>query len=345
MWIVEKSGYLYVLLVLPVLVGLLLYTTYWQRKKRAEFGDTALLKRLMPERSVFKSALKTVILITGVIAIIIALANPQTGTRSETVKREGIDIVFAIDVSKSMLAEDVAPNRLEKTKQIVSQIINLLGTDRVGIVAYAGSAYPVLPITSDFGMAKMYLQSMNTNMVSSQGTAIADALKLSSSFFDNPKTSKVLILLSDGEDHGKDADTAAADALDKGIRIITVGIGTEGGGPIPLKEDGITREFKLDSKGEVVVTKLYPQQLAAIAEATNGEYVYGTNTKQVASRIKQIISQIQKTEYETKSIAGFDSKYQWFAAIAFVLLFLDVFLLERKTAWITKLGLFKKKEQ
>lgn len=344
MWILEKSDYLYLLLVLPVLVGLFLYTLYWQRKRRAEFGDAGLIKRLSPGKSGFKSTLKYILLLLAVTAIIIALINPQTGTRSETIKREGIDIVFAIDVSKSMLAEDVAPNRLDKGKQIVSQIINQLGTDRIGIVGYAGSAYPVLPITSDFGMAKMYLQGMNTNMVSSQGTAIGDAIKLSSTFFDNPKTSKVLILISDGEDHGKGTDKIAEQALEKNIKIISIGVGTEEGGPIPLKEDGITRGYKRDGEGKVVVTKLYPGQLAELAETTKGQYVYGGSTKQVASRVKKIMSGIQKAEYETRSIAGFDSQYQWFAALAFALLFIDILLLEQKTAWIRKLNIFKRKK-
>jgi Ca-activated chloride channel family protein len=166
---IENKGYLYLLLVLPLLAGLFLYMLYWQRKKRAEFGSMSLLNRLVPNRSGTKVLLKAALVLLAVAALAIALANPVKGTRAETVKREGIDIVFAIDVSRSMLAEDVAPNRLEKAKQIAGQVINILGTDRVGIIGYAGKAYPVLPITSDFGMAKMYLQSMNTNMVSSQG--------------------------------------------------------------------------------------------------------------------------------------------------------------------------------
>jgi Ca-activated chloride channel family protein len=269
--------------------------------------------------------------------------NPQRGTISQTVKREGIDIVFAVDVSTSMLAEDVAPNRLEKSKQVVSQVINLLGTDRIGMIGYAGSAYPVLPMTSDFGMAKMYLQGLNTDVVSSQGTAIADAIKLSFSFFDNPKTGKVLVLISDGEDHNEGSGKIAAEALKKGIKIITIGVGTEDGGPIPEKEDGVTQKLKLDKNGQVVITKLVEEQLRSIAGETKGQYIYAGNATETAKQIKNLMADVQTAEYEARSIAGFDSKYQWFAGLALALLVLDSFLSKRKLTWVKNLKLFGKK--
>lgn len=338
---IEKPDYLYLTLVLPVLMVLFLFMLYWRRKKRAEFGNDLLIKRLIPNRSESKLFIKACIVLLAVTALIIAMANPVKGKREETLKQKGIDVVFAIDVSKSMLAEDVAPNRLEKSKQIVSRVIDQLGTDRIGIIAYAGSSYPVLPITSDFGIAKMYLQSMNTNMVSSQGTAIGEAIKLSISYFDNPKTSKILILLSDGEDHGKDAEKAAKNAEDKGLRIITVGIGTPEGGPIPLKVDSITQDLKRDSNGEVVITKLYPDHLRTLAEVTNGEYIEGVGAAQIAANIRATLSRVEKTDYETKKFADFASQYQWPAAIAFLLLLLDIFILESKTARIKQI--FKRK--
>ena len=168
MYELDDPKYLYLLGIIPVLLLLFLFNLYWKRKKQREFGDPELVKKLSPEKSVFKSALKLVVLLLAIAGIVIALVNPKIGTKTETVKREGIDIVFAIDVSKSMLAEDVMPSRLEKAKQIVSQTINQLGNDRIGIVGYAGSAYPVLPITSDYSVAKMFLQNMNTDMVSSR---------------------------------------------------------------------------------------------------------------------------------------------------------------------------------
>ncbi|RYJ41456.1 von Willebrand factor type A [Flavobacterium beibuense] len=329
--------------VLPVLLLLFLFNLYWKRKKQREFGDDELVKKLTPEKSIFKPVLKFVILLLALSGVIIALVNPKIGTKTETVKREGIDIVFAIDVSKSMLAEDVAPNRLEKAKQIVSQIINQLGTDRIGIIGYAGSAYPVLPITSDYSVAKMFLQNMNTDMVSSQGTALSDAIQLATTYYDDPQTSKLLILVSDGEDHGEGSMEAAENAKDKGIKIITIGVGTEKGSTIPIKRNGITESYKRDREGEVVITKMYPDALKTIADQTKGGYVYGGNTREVSEYVKKALDNIEKTEFEAKEIATYDSQYQWFLGAAFLLLFLDVFLLDRKTAWIRKLNLFNEK--
>ena len=178
----------------------------------------------------------------------IALVNPKIGTKLETVKREGVDIVFAVDVSKSMLAEDIAPNRLEKSKQLVTQIINNLASDRIGIIAYAGKAFPQLPITTDYASAKMFLQSMNTDMLSSQGTAIDEAIKLARTYYDDEEqTNRVLFIISDGEDHSDIAINLAEEAANEGIRIFTIGVGTANGGPIPIKRNGIVLNYKKDN--------------------------------------------------------------------------------------------------
>jgi Ca-activated chloride channel family protein len=337
----DEKKYLYLLFILPIVVLVFLVNLYWKRKKQREFGDLDMVKKLSPESSVFKPVLKLVLLLVALLGLILGLVNPKIGTKMETVKREGIDIVFAMDVSKSMLAEDVAPNRLDKSKQIVSQIINQLGSDRIGIVAYAGSAFPVLPITTDYGVAKMFLQSMNTGMVSSQGTSLDEAIKLSSTYFDDKsKTSKLLILISDGEDHSEGAESAAEEANKLGMKIITIGIGTEKGGTIPLKRNGIVESFQRDNNNEVVITKLNRASLEAIAKTTKGGYVNGNNTKEVLEYIKNALDKIQKTEFEATEMADFQSQFQWFLGIAFVFLFLDIFLLERKTNWVNKLNLF-----
>lgn len=345
MYELEEKSYLYLLGVIPVLVLLFFYVLYWKNKKQREFGDLELVKRLSPERSVFKPVLKFVLILLALASLIFALVNPKIGTKMETVKREGIDIVFAMDVSKSMLAEDVAPNRLEKSKQIVSQIINQLVNDRIGIVAYAGSAFPVLPITTDYGVSKMFLQSMNTSIVSSQGTSLEDAIKLSSTYFDKGnKTSKLLILISDGEDHSEGAMSAAAEANKNGMKIITIGIGTPKGAPIPIKQNGVVQSFKRDNNNEVVITKLNEESLREIAKATKGGYVNGAVTKEVLAYVKKALDNIQKTEFEATEMADYESQFQWFIGIGFALLFLDVFLLDRKTNWIAKLNLFNEKE-
>jgi Ca-activated chloride channel family protein len=336
----DEKKYLYLLLILPLVVLIFLFNLYWKRKKQREFGDLEMVKKLSPESSVFKPVLKVSVLILALLGLILGLVNPKIGTKMETVKREGIDIVFAVDVSKSMLAEDIAPNRLDKSKQIVSQIINQLGSDRIGIVAYAGSAFPVLPITTDYSVAKMFLQSMNTDMVSSVGTSFNEAIKLSSTYFDDKKTSKLLIMISDGEDHNEGAEEAAEEANKLGIKIITIGVGTEKGGTIPLKRNGIVEGFKKDNNDEVVITKLVPESLTAIAKATKGGYVNGNNTKEVLEYVKNALNNIQKTEFEATEMADFQSQFQWFLGFAFLLLFVDVFLLERKTSWVKKLDLF-----
>ena len=341
----DESKYLYLLFLLPILLLLFLYNQYWKRKKQREFGDLDMVKKLSPEKSVFKPILKLIVMLLALTALILGLVNPKIGTKMETVKREGIDIVFAMDVSKSMLAEDVAPSRLEKSKQIVSQIINQLGSDRIGIVAYAGSAFPVLPITTDYGVAKMFLQSMNTGIVSSQGTSLDEAIKLSSTYFDDKsKTSKLLILISDGEDHSEGAEEAAEEANKLGMKIITIGIGTEKGSTIPLRRNGIVESFQRDNNNEVVVTKLNQESLTTIAKATKGGYVNGNNTKEVLEYVKNALNNIQKTEFEATQMADFQSQFQWFLGFAFALLFLDIFFLERKTKWVRKLNLFNEKE-
>ncbi|GAB3708975.1 VWA domain-containing protein [Flavobacterium koreense] len=342
MYELEEKGYLYLLSIIPILVVLFLYVQFWKRKKQKEFGDLDLIQKLSPEKSTFKPILKMVLFLLGLTFIIIGLVNPKMGTKVEKVKRQGIDIVFAVDVSKSMLAEDVAPNRLEKSKQLVSQLINQLGSDRIGIIAYSGSAFPVLPMTSDYAVAKMFLQSMNPAMISSQGTSIDQAIDLANiKFFDKKdKTNKLLILISDGEDHTDNAETAAEDAQKNGIKIITIGVGTEKGGPIPLKRNGVVESFQRDKDDQVVITKRNAEILSKIANSSKGGYIDGNSTKVVVDYVKKVIDNTEKTEFGATQMADLKSQFQWFLGFGFFLLFLDTFLLERRTKWVRKMNLF-----
>jgi len=341
----EEKKYLTLLLIVPILVLLFLLYQFWKNRKQKRFAEENLLKKLSPERSVLKSTLKLIAFILGISALILALANPRIGTKIETVKREGIDIVFAIDVSKSMLAEDVAPNRLEKSKQIVAQIINTLGADRVGIVAYAASAFPLLPMTTDYGSAKMFLQQMNTDMLSSQGTAISEAIFLASSYFDDPQTNKLLVLISDGEDHEQNITQALEQAKENKLKILTIGVGTEKGERIPIKIGGTTQGYMRDRNNDIVITKLDANTLQEIAEKSEGNYVLGNNSKQVTERFQKIVDTIEKTQFESQEVAEYDSKFQWFLGFAFFFIALDVFFLNKKTAWISKLNLFNEKNK
>lgn len=341
----EEIKYLNLLFIIPVLVLIFLLYRFWQLKKQKQFAQAGLLAKLSPEKSDFKPVLKLTVLLLVFVALVFALANPRIGTKIETVKREGIDIVFAIDVSKSMLAEDVTPNRLERSKQIASQIINTLGADRVGIVAYAGSAFPVLPITTDYSAAKMFLQQMNTDMLSSQGTAISEAILLSDTYFDNAETNRLLILISDGEDHEQNISDALAQAKDSKLKILTIGVGTEKGGQIPIRTRGVLQTYLRDLNNDIVITRLESQVLKDIANQTGGSYVSGNiSTKQVTDHFKNVVDTIEKTQFESQEIAEYDSKFQWLLAVAFFLLCLEMLFLERKTAWISKLNLFNEKK-
>ena len=313
----------------------------WRRSAQKKFADSYLLKRLSPNQSLFKSILKVLVLCAAFACLSLALVNPKIGTKLGTVRSQGVDIVFAVDVSKSMLAEDIAPSRLDKSKQLVREIINSLASDRIGIIAYAGKAFPQLPITTDYASAKMFLQNMNTDMLSSQGTAINEAIQLAKTYYDDEEqTNRILIIISDGEDHEGDALDIAEEAKEEGIRIITIGVGEKKGGPIPIKRNGIVLNYKKDKNGETVITRLNEETLKEIAEETDGVYINGSSTSEVVEAIKDVLDKMDKKEFESKQIADYKDQFQWFLAIGILLLFIDIFFLERKTAWLKKLNLF-----
>ncbi len=341
MYQLDEKIWFWVLGIIPVIILIFLVLQIWKYRTQSKFADKQLLNRLSPNKSVFKSILKISVLCLAFACLALALVNPKIGTKLETIKREGVDIVFAIDVSKSMLAEDIAPNRLDKSKQLVTQIINNLASDRIGIIAYAANAFPQLPITTDYAAAKMFLNNMNTDMMSSQGTAINEAIELSQTYFDDEgQTNKVLIIISDGEDHSEEAVAMAEAANEEGIRIFTIGVGDVKGGPIPEKKNGIILNYKKDNNGQTVITKLNEETLQNIAAVANGIYINGKNTSDVVKNIGDILNQMDKTEFETKQYADFKSQFQWFLGLGIFFLLLDIFLLERKTAWLKKLNLF-----
>ena len=341
MFQLEEDIWFWLLFLVVGMVILFLWNALWKRKTKQLYASDDLLKRLSPSQSRFKAMLKLVVLSLAVVCFCIALMNPKVGTKLETIKREGVDVVFAIDVSKSMLAEDVAPSRLEKAQQLTAQIINKLVSDRVGIIAYAGKAVPQLPITTDNAAAKMFLQNMNTEMLSSQGTAIDEAIQLSRTYFnDAEQTNRVLVIISDGEDHKDLSLDVAKAAAKEGIRIFTIGVGSEKGGPIPLKRNGIVMRYKKNQKGETVITKLNAKTLTAIAEKANGLFIQGQNTKQVTEKFSEILNNLEKKEFEAKTFSEFKDQFQWFLGLGLFFLILDVLFLERKTAWLKRLNLF-----
>ena len=345
MFRLDEKIWFWTLLIIPVIILLFVIVQLWKRSVQQKFAESRLLKRLSPNQSLLKGIMKLLLLCAGFFFLSLALVNPKIGTKLETVRSQGVDIVFAVDVSKSMLAEDIAPNRLEKSKQLVTQIVNNLASDRVGIIAYAGKAFPQLPITTDYAAAKMFLQNMNTDMMSSQGTAIKEAIQLAKTYYDDEdQTNRILVLISDGEDHEGDASDIAEEANEQGIRIFTIGVGDEQGGPIPIKRNGIILNYKKDKNGETVITKRNEETLREIANEANGVYIDGSNTSEVVDTIKELLEQMDKKEFESKQIADFKDQFQWFLGFGILFLFIDIFFLERKTGWLKKLNLFNESE-
>jgi len=340
----EKTYFTYFIAVAILLVAYFL-VFLWKKRKQKQFANLDLLNKLSPNRSVFKSILKIFLITLALSFMIIALVNPKMGTKLKTIKREGVDIVFALDVSKSMLCEDIAPSRLAKAKQIISKTIDKLGSDRVGIIIYAGNAYPLLPITTDQAAAKMFLQNASPNMVSSQGTAINEALLLAKTYYDNEEqTNRFLVLISDGEDHSDNGNIIIDDLVKEGIKTYTIGVGTTKGGPIKMKMGNSFLGYKKDRKGEVVITKMNDEILKKIANNGNGKYIYGNNTQATVDTISEILINAQKKEFETKQFSDYKDQFQWFIALGLLFLILDLFMFDKKTKWIQKMNLFNEKK-
>ena len=341
MYQLEETTYLYILISLPIILLVFLYNKYWQKITIQKYFDDATFNFLSPELSSTKSYIKTSLTLLIISILVFGLVNPKIGTELKTVKREGVDIVFAIDVSKSMLAEDIAPNRIFKAKRLVSEIFNKLGSDRVGIIAYASTAIPVLPITNDFSSAKMFLESLNTDMLSSQGTSIVEAIELSKGYFDDEnQTNRVLCILSDGEDHEYDENQFISTLSDSGIIILSVGLGSTKGAPIPIKENNIVKSYKKDDKGEVVITKLNDELLKKIATQSSGKYIKGDNTSLVVDEIINELKEMDKKEFESKQFVSFKDQFQWFLGAGLLLFLVNSIIFDKKTKWIEKLNLF-----
>lgn len=326
----ESPYYFILLLLIPV--GIVAQNSYvkWQTEKQAAFGEQQAMEKLLMGASINKSRVKFMLQIMAVFFIVLALVNPKLGSKVEAVPAKGVEIVFAIDVSKSMLCTDIQPNRFEKSKQIITQIINSIGSDRIGIVAYAGSAYPVLPMTTDYELAKMFTQSMNTDIISSQGTAIESAIQTSVDFFDNPTSGKAIILLSDGEDHENTSFEVTKITKEKNVKIITVGIGTSNGGTIEFVDELGFQQVKKDKNGQVVTTKLNEEVLQKIASETNGTYCNDTQISKVVTTIKSALASVKQQEFKAQQLAQKQSQFQWFLGIAFVLLLLEFFITNQK---------------
>ena len=342
----DNPYFLYLALIIPLLVIINLIYMSWRRKIQDSYSDSELLEVISPNRSNFKLNLKLIIECLAILFLSIGLANPKIGTELKSINREGVDIVFAIDVSKSMLAEDVAPNRLLRSKRIISEIINSLSSDRVGIVAYAAQAIPQVPLTTDFAAVKNFLQIIDTDMLSSQGTSIDSALNLSANFFDqNSETNRVLVLLSDGEDHDDIPESIISLIIENNINFISIGVGQDSGSTIPIKVNGRIDSYKKDNNGEVVITKRNSEILKKIASSSEGEYIDGNITEEALEYVKVKLDKIDKSEFETSQFVEYKQQFQIFILIALLFIIVDIFIFQTKTKWIQNLNLFNENKE
>lgn len=330
--------FLYLLFILPVLLAVYVYAYLQKRKAIKRLGNPEILSQLMPEVSPKRQFLKFWFIFGAVAAIIFVIAGPQFGSKLETVKRQGVEIMVCLDVSNSMLAEDVSPNRLEKSKQMLSKLTDGFTDDKVGLIVFAGDAFTQLPITSDYISAKMFLTSINPSMVSAQGTSIGAAINLAArSFTPNETSDKTIVLITDGENHEDDAIGAASAAAEKGIRVNIVGIGLPKGGPIPLQG---TNNYMKDKDGNVVITMLNEQMCQEIAAAGKGMYVRADNTNSALKALQKEIDKMKKTDLDSKVYSEYDEQFQLVAWIALFLLIVELLIFDRKNRIFRKVKIF-----
>lgn len=331
--------FLYLLLLIPALVGMFIYTTYKQKQRLRAFGNPNTLKQLMPNVSIIRPQVKFYVVLIAIVLMIVALARPQFGSQLQTEKKQGVEAMIVLDVSNSMLAEDIQPSRLERSKLIISKLIDQMVDDRIGMIVFAGDAFVQLPITTDNVSAKMFLSSISPKLVSRQGTAIGTAIDLAIRSFgpNQSEAGRTIIIITDGENHEDDAVGAASLAKEQGIAIHVIGMGTPEGTPIPV--DG-TMSFRKDKDGNVVVTKLNEDMCREIAAAGAGLYVRADNSNTALKAISSQIADMQKGNLETKSYSAYDEKFFIFVWIALFLLLCEFCILNRQNKELNKIKWF-----
>ena len=337
----DNSEFLFLLLLLPVFVVFHYVNVYRRKSKLKKAGDIGLIRGLVPEFSAFRQAVKFYLILLAFALLVLTVARPQFGSKIEETKREGVEIIIALDVSNSMLAEDIQPNRLERAKQSISRLVDRLENDKIGLIVFAGDAYTQIPVTTDYVSAKLFLHSINPGIVPRQGTDISSAIELGiRSFSPQMDESKALIIITDGEDHGEDARKSAASAAEKGIVIHAIGIGSPTGVPIPLTA-GASREYLKDRDGNTVISRLDEKGLKEIAFAAGGKYVRASNSSLGLAAIFEDIGKMKKKEIEGSVFSEYNDQFQVVAAIVLFLLLLEFILMERKNRRLSKINLFE----
>ena len=337
----ETKEHLYALILLPIL--LIFFWMMWMMKKRAleKFGNPSLLARLMPEVSRYKDWLKFSLLLLCLAFLIIGWANPQWGSKREKVTRKSADVFIALDISLSMMATDILPNRMERAKQFTQKLIRALKGERIGTIIFAGNAYLQTPLTTDYSAAELFIRSANPNMAPSQGTAISDAIDLAErSYQEDNKHHKALIIITDGENHDEEALQRAVEARENGLLIFTIGVGTAAGSYIPDVIGG-KQDFKRDKSGQTVRSKLNEDMLRQLADAGRGSYFNLAQNKEIVEVIKSQIDKVEKQEFEQRSFSEYESYFQYFLFPAILLLIIEFLLSYKKSKWLAGKDIFK----
>lgn len=334
--------FLYLLILVPVMWGLFLYARHRRRSNLAAFGNMAFLNELAPDVSRWRPWVKMSLQSLAFAIVVFILARPQFGTKLETVKTEGVEIMIALDVSNSMLARDINPSRLEKAKMMLSKLVDELENDKVGLVVFAGDAYTQLPITTDYVSAKMFLNSINAEMVPTQGTAIGQAIKTAmNSFSPESSAEQAIVVITDGENHEDDAVEAARAAAQKGVKVSVVGIGSAKGAPIPIGRS--TNNFIKDVEGKIVITKLNEAMAQEVAKAGEGVYVRADNTNGAMQALVNEVRTMKSAEFERKTYSEYNEQFPGLAWIALIILLIDAVLLDRKYGWLSSINFFTKR--
>ena len=335
----EDPQYLY-LLVLPAVWALIrLYTYSRQQSRLRKFGDPVLLRELMPDVSRFRPALKFCLLEAAACLLIVMLARPQFGTRISHEKRTGIETIIAMDISNSMLAQDVEPSRLSRAKMMVENLVDNFTNDKIGLIVFAGDAFIQLPITSDYVSAKMFLSSIDPSMIQTQGTDLAAAISMAShSFTQQENIGKAIIVITDGEDHEGGALEAAKEARERGMRVYVLGVGSPNGAPIPTERG----DYMRDNSGNTVMSALNEQMCREVAQAGGGAYIHVENNSNAQRLLDEELDKLEKSETESTIYSDYDEQFLPVGLIALLLIILEVLILDRKNPMLQRVTLFKK---
>jgi|AntRauTorckE6833_2_1112554.scaffolds.fasta_scaffold00895_7 Ca-activated chloride channel family protein len=340
----DNTEWMHLFWFLAIMVVLFVMALRWKKRALQSYGDFPVFRKTAGSLSFARPRVKFFLFFVAMLFLVVAIVNPQIGSKLREAERKGVDLMIAVDVSRSMDATDIRPSRLERSRQAIARLIDELTGDRIGIIVFAGKAYTQLPITTDYAAAKMYLSTLSSDMVPAQGTSIGSAISLAMESFSDNNHSKSIIVITDGENHDEDAVEQARIAAEKGITVHTIGMGLPEGAPIPVMQNGRRTGFKKDKDGNTVMTRLNEKLLTEVASEGKGTYVRANNAQAGLKTIFDEINRMEKQKFESKVYADYEDRFQYFLAVAIVLLMIEVLLVNRKSRFAGKINLFSKEE-